>query len=67
MNLSPYRRWLGASVVLTLCATGSTALTRQSGAPRVFDRVLLLESTSEPEVCVYHFQVQLPKAVCFKK
>jgi hypothetical protein len=27
----------------------------------------LLESTSEPEVCVYHFQVQLPKAVCFKQ
>ncbi len=52
MNLSPYRRWLGASVVLTLCATGSTALTRQSGAPRVFDRVLLLESTSETSASV---------------
>jgi hypothetical protein len=26
----------------------------------------VLEATSEPEVCVYHFQVQLPKSVCFK-
>lgn len=52
MNLSLFRRWLGASALCTLGATGSAALARQPGAPRVFDRVLLLESTSETSASV---------------
>ncbi len=53
MNPSPFRRrWLAATAILTLCATGSAAMARQTSAHRVFERVLLLESTSETSASV---------------
>lgn len=53
MNPSPFRRrWLRASTAVALCIAGSAAFASQAGAPRAFDRVLLLETTSETSASV---------------
>lgn len=53
MNPSPSRhRRLATTAVLMVCATASAAKTWQPAARRVFERVLLLESTSETSASV---------------
>lgn len=57
MDESPSRRrWFQRRMALALCAalglSGNAAVARQSSAPRTFDRVLLLETTSETSASV---------------
>ncbi|MFY7922378.1 MAG: hypothetical protein ACOVSI_08185, partial [Gemmatimonas sp.] len=53
MNKPPFGR-LGfrASTALALCVAGSPAVALQTSALRVFERVLLLETTSETSASV---------------